>query len=240
MNRPVVLLASLLVASLALGQDNNILSSYRVLPKPGKDADLRKALTAHAAKYHKGDWRWRVLQVASGPEEGAYQMNEGPASWTALEGRKDISDEHTRDYETTVLPLVEKTFPASYSRYEGDLSTSPYAGKFKKVLIRHLYLKPGKGPQFRNDLVTWKKVFEKTGRSVTVWSSFFSGQPRFDVAQRLAQGWADLEHMDPQQLQKAFTEVGGEGALGVHAPSVADRRWCRKRFRGRAGRMPAP
>jgi hypothetical protein len=214
MKRVFLLLVTFLVASMmiAQAQENTVLNSYRVIPKPGKDRELKKALTDHAAKYHKGDWKWRVFQILSGPDEGAYQMNEGLTSWTTLEGRKDISDEHTRDYETTVLPLIDKTLPASFSRYEGDLSTSQYAGKFKKVLIRHYYLKPGKMTQFKTTLATWKKVYEKTNKNVTVWSSFFSDQPQITIAFRLAEGWADIDHVPANEFATTYDQLYGAGA----------------------------
>lgn len=214
MKRIAVLLAFCIAVSLALSQaqDKAILSSYRIFPKPGKDTDLKKALAAHAAKYHKGDWKWRVFSVVSGPDEGSYQVNEGPASWTALEGRKDISDEHTRDYETTVLPLIEKTLPTLYTRYQKELSSDSVAGTFKKVLLRHFYMKPGKGVRFMNTLPTWKQVWEKMGLKVTVWSSFYSGQPQYVVASRLRQGWTELENIKPSMFRETYDQIAGAGA----------------------------
>ena len=228
MNRFGLFLASFLLAFVALAQpqDNTILSTYRIMPKPGKDAELKKALTNHAAKYHKGDWRWRVFQVSSGADEGSYQLNEGPASWTALEGRKNISDEHDRDYITNVQPLIDKTLPASYYHFESDYSTDQVSGKFKKVLLRYFYMKPGKGPEFRDVLASWKKAFEKLGWKVTVWSSFFSGQPHFNVAFRLPGGWTDLEQMHGKDFARAFDEINGAGAYAKQlagASQIIDR-----------------
>jgi hypothetical protein len=214
MKRFAVLLAFCIAASLALSQaqDKAILSTFRVFPKPGKDADLKKALAAHAAKYHKGDWRWRVFLVVSGPDEGSYQINEGPASWTALEGRKDISDEHTRDYETTVLPLTEKALPNAYMRFQKDLSTDSAGGTFKKVLLRHYFPKPGKGVRFMNTVATWKQAWEKMGLKVTVWTSFYSGQPQIVTGFRLRQGWIELENIKPTMFREAFDQIAGVGA----------------------------
>jgi hypothetical protein len=81
---------------------------------PGKDEALKKAITEHAAKYHTVNWKWRVFLVLSGPDEGSFQINEGPNSWTTLEVRKEISDEHMRDCEKNVLPLVEHRVPEAY------------------------------------------------------------------------------------------------------------------------------
>jgi hypothetical protein len=200
--------------SMAIAQtpERNVMSSYRVVPMPGKDAQLRKALMDHAAKYHSGAWRWRIFQVLSGPDEGSYQINEGVNSWTELEGRKEISEEHQRDYERTVLPLTEKTLPAAYLTYQKDFSSDSAGGPLKKALLRHYYLKPGKGGRVAGYLANWKKVYEKLGMKVGVWGSFFSGQPQFVTSFRLANGWADLEKPWGKLTREGYDEVVGTGA----------------------------
>jgi hypothetical protein len=201
-----------LSVSLSQAQDKTTLSSYRITAKPGKDSALRKAITDHAAKYHTGNWKWRVFSVLSGPDEGAYLINEGPNSWTVLEGRKDISDEHLRDYETTVLPLVERTVPESYFIYQRALSSDSAVGPLKKALLRRFFPKPGKGVRLSNYLATWKKVYDKLGLKVVVWSSFFSGEPQWVVAARLPGGWTELEKPRMQEMREAFDGFEGAGA----------------------------
>ncbi len=214
MKRSILIILLFVVISSAGAQipERNVLSSYRVIPMPGKDAQLRKALFDHAAKYHAGPWKWRVFQVLSGPEEGAYMINEGVNSWTELEGRKDISEEHQRDYERTVLPLSEKTLPSSYLTYQKDYSTDSAAGPLKKALIRHFYLKPGKGGRLTSHLALWKQAYQKLGLKIGVWTSFFSGQPQIVVAFRLPNGWADLEKPWGKLSREAYEEVAGTGA----------------------------
>jgi hypothetical protein len=214
MKRSVVVMLSAILLSVALSQaqDKATLSTYRILPKSGKDAALKKAIAAHAAKYHTGNWKWRVFMVLSGPDEGAYMINEGPNSWTDLENRKDISDEHTRDYETNVLPLVERTVPESYFIYQKELSSDAVGGPMKKALLRSFYTKPGKAARFKEYLKTWKQVWEKMGRKVTVWSSFYSGEPRIVVAGRLTDGWINLEESRSKEAIAAFDELAGTGA----------------------------
>ncbi len=214
MKQKVLLLACLILlsASLSQAQDKATLSSHRILPLPGKDAALKKAITDHAAKYHTGNWKWRVFSILSGPDEGGYMINEGPNSWTDLEGRKDISAEHTRDYETTILPLVEKSVAASYLVYQRELSSDSAVGPFKKALLRHYYLKPGKAGRLRSYLSTWKQVWEKVGQKTAVWTSFFSGEPQMVVAYRLPKGWIDLEQPMSKKMRETYDVVAGEGA----------------------------
>lgn len=207
-------MALFIVMSFALSQaqDKSTLSSHRIFAKPGKEKALEKAIAAHAAKYHTGNWKWRVFTVLSGTDEGAFMINEGPNSWTTLEGRKDISDEHQRDYETSVLPLVEKSAPESYLIYQRQISTDSAVGPFKKALLRHIYPKPGKGARLMNYMTTWKKVWEKLGLKVTAWASFYSGEPRLVIATRLPQGWIDLEQSRGKEMRDAFDEFEGTGS----------------------------
>jgi hypothetical protein len=214
MKKSIGLLIFFLVLSLGLSQaqDKATLTSYRVMAKPGQEAALKKAITDHAAKFHTGNWKWRVFMVLSGPDEGAYQINEGPNSWTALEGRKDISDEHTRDYETNILPLVDRNTPNTYLTFQRELSTDSAVGPMKKALLRHIYPKPGKGARIYTYLSTWKKVWEKLGLKVVVWSSFYSGEPQYVVSYRLPQGFIDLEQPMGNKMREGYDEVAGTGS----------------------------
>jgi hypothetical protein len=210
----VLFLALCLILSLATSQaqEKATMTSDRVMPKPGKDAALRKALADHVAKYHTGNWKWRVFSILSGPDAGAYMLNEGPNTWTTLENRKEISDEHTRDYESNVVPLVESNSPALFLVFQKELSCDSSGGKFTKALLRHIYPKPGKGPRIVEYLKTWKAVWQKLGMQVVVWSSFYSGEPQLVVSYRLPQGFVDLEQSKTKALREGFDEVAGPGA----------------------------
>ena len=187
------------------------LSSYRVSAKDGHNTALKAAITAHAQKFHTGNWKWRVSEVLTGPDSGAYLIVEGPNSWTDLEGRGDLGPEHMKDYETNITPHVEKTSPEVYATYQEDVSTV-VAGAFSpnKTLIRRVYPKPGCGPQVYEALKTWKKVWEKRGSNVGVWSTFYSGEPSYLIVNRLKNGWKDLDE-DIISIRKAADEVGGPG-----------------------------
>jgi len=205
-------LSGLLCFTVLHAQEKSTLSTYRVSPKPGKDSALKKALAEHVAKFHTGDWKWRVFSVISGSDEGSYQMNEGPNSWTTLEGRKDISEEHQRDYETNVMPLVEKSIPHAYLLLRREFSTDSVSNTFKKALLRNFYPKPGRGVRFMETLGTWKKVWEKLGMKVTVWSSFYSGEPRWVIAVRLQKGFVDLEQPMGKAIADTYDVIAGPGA----------------------------
>jgi hypothetical protein len=205
-------LAILVSCTLSQAQNRATLTTYRVFPKSGKDSALKKAIADHVAKYHTGNWKWRVFSVVSGADEGSYQLNEGPNSWTELEGRKDISDEHQRDYENTILPLTEKSTPTAYLILRKEFSTDSVANTFKKALLRSVYPKPGRGVRIAATLPIWKKVWEKLGMKVTVWTTFFSGEPRWVFATRLVKGWVEVEQPMGKAISDAYDEMAGTGA----------------------------
>jgi hypothetical protein len=210
----MLVLAGLLFCMVLQAQEKSTLSTYRVSPKPGKDLALKKAIADHVAKYHTGNWKWRVFKILSGPDEGSYQMNEGPNTWTTVEGRQDISEEHMRDYETNITPLVEKSTPHAYLILRREFSTDSVSNTFKKALLRHFYPRPGRGLRLMEALANWKKVWDKLGLKVTVWSSFYSGEPRWVIATRLQKGFVDLEQPMAKVLATTYDEIAGLGAYG--------------------------
>jgi hypothetical protein len=217
-----LVLVGFLSCAVLQAQEKTTLSTYRVTPKPGKDAALKKAITEHVTKYHTGNWKWRVYSVISGQDEGSYQLNEGPNSWTSLEGRAELSDEHQRDYESNIVPLLEKSTPQSYLVLRREFCTDSVSNTFKKALLRHYYPKPGRGIRFAATLGTMKKVWEKLGLSVTVWTSFYSGEPRWVIASRLKNGFVDLEQPMGKKFAEAYDEIAGVGAYGRYLDDLAD------------------
>ncbi len=186
------------------------INSYRVFAKDGHDTALKAAIAAHAQKFHTGNWKWRVSEVLSGPDQGSYMILEGPNSWTDLDGRGDLGPEHMKDYETNITPHVEKSTPEQYATYQADGSTVAAGAYSTKTLIRRAFLKPGRGPQAFESMKSWKKVWEKRGVNVAVWSSFYSGEPCIIIAGRLKNGWKDLDE-DIISTRKAADEVLGPG-----------------------------
>ncbi|MDB6168953.1 MAG: hypothetical protein JWM88_1817 [Verrucomicrobia bacterium] len=193
------------------GPEKGTLSNYRVWAKDGHQDALKSALAAHAAKFHTGAWKWRVYEVLTGPDGGAYMITEGPNSWTELEGRGDLGADHMKDYEANVAIHVRKSTSDSYMTYERAGSTVE-GGAFStnKVLLRHMYFKPGRAAQTMASLRAWKQIFAKSEVNVAVWRSFFSGEGRFTVASRLKKGFVDLDD-ESINFRKAGDELFGPG-----------------------------
>jgi hypothetical protein len=198
-----------------------VLSSYRVMAKPGHAKQLEAALAAHARKYHKGDRAWRVGEVMSGPDSSMYHITEGPTSWTSIDGRGDLGAEHTKDYETTVMPHVEKSTPDSYLTYQTALSTTDATKWTNKVAIQHLVVKPGRSGAMIDSLKKWKAIYEKLGMTVAVWRTSWSGETTYGVVFRLKNGLKEFDEPTPA-FRKTADELFGAGEYDRLQQSVGD------------------
>jgi hypothetical protein len=187
-----------------------VLSSYRVMPKPGHAKQLEAALAAHARKYHKGDQAWRVGTIMSGPESGMYHITEGPTSWKSIDSRGDLGAEHMKDYETTVSPHVEKSTPDLYLTYQTSLSTTDATKWTNKVGIQHLVVKPGRGGPASDGLRKWKAIYEKLGMTVAVWRTSWSGESSYALVFRLKDGFRTFDEPTPA-FRKTADELFGAG-----------------------------
>jgi hypothetical protein len=217
MKKLTCLLLALSLPLAALAQDTKkaatkpvVLSSYRVEPKPGHAKQLEAALAAHARKYHKGDRSWRVGEVMSGPDSGMYHITEGPTTWTSIDARGDLGAEHTKDYETSVLPHVEKSTPDTYATYQTSLSTTDATKWTNKVGITRLVVKPGQGGPANEALKKWKAIYEKLGLTVAVWRTSWSGETTYAVVFRLKNGLKDFDEPTPE-FRKACDDLFGAG-----------------------------
>src|SRR6476620_11059120 len=133
----------LLLPLFGISQTKTVLTSNRLFAKNDKGDEFEKALSAHAKKYHTGDVAWRVWSIESGPDAGGYMVTEGPSTWAVLDGRGDISTEHTADWAKNVLPLTDGRGQSGYYDFQADLSTVQLTDYADKILINHMTAKPG-------------------------------------------------------------------------------------------------
>ncbi|MFI5131463.1 MAG: hypothetical protein ACHQFX_15785 [Chitinophagales bacterium] len=223
-----IFLLCMLVPLLGISQNKTVVSTFRVTPKPDKIAAFQKALAAHAQKYHKGDWKWRVFEVQSGPEYGAFHVTEGPNSWAGMDGRGDISKEHQMDWDNNVSPLTTGNGGASYSEFNADMSTVQLTDYADKIVIGHLFPKPGMIVKMTDMLKKLKKVWEAGNESVAVYNAVHSGDPQIATVTRLKGGLKDLDPSSSKTTGERYNAIYGAGAwdswLADYANCV-EKRW---------------
>ena len=119
-----IFLLFLLIPLFGISQTKTILTTSRHFCKPDKVMEFEKALAAHAQKYHKGDWRWRVWSIESGPDAGGYMVTEGPSDWATLDGRGELSAEHKTDWNKNVMPLTTSQGSSGYYAFQSVMCSA--------------------------------------------------------------------------------------------------------------------
>ena len=223
-----LLLLLLLTPLLSISQTKTVLNASRYFCKPDKTQAFEKALAAHAQKFHTGDWHWRVWSIESGPDAGGYMVTEGPSDWATMDGRGEISAEHTADWAMNVSPLITSQYSSSYYEFETDLSTVQMTDYADKIMINHMTAKPGKINAVNELIKKLKKVWEAGQESVAVYSLTASGDPGYITVTRLKNGLKELAKGYRKPLMERYNEVYGaglwEGWLKDYADAV-EKRW---------------
>jgi len=209
-------------------QNKNVITSTRVFAKPDKVTEFKAALAAHAQKYHTGDWKWRVWSIESGPDAGGYMITEGPNSWDRMDGREDISAEHTADWEKNVSPLTEGQGSQSFYEFVEDLGTVQITDYANKILIQHLIAKPGKLPAIVEMIKKMKNVWQAGNEFVAVYRAIASGDPGYITVTRLKQGLKEVADGFRKPLPERYNAANGDGAFDTFLKNFSDaveRRW---------------
>lgn len=195
-----------------LSQTKNVVSTNRVFPKADKVLEFEKALAAHAQKYHTGDWKWRVYEIASGPDAGGYQMTEGPTTWTAMDGRGNISTDHNNDWNRNVAVYLTDRGSESYAVYVDSLSTVALGDYSDKIIINHMQPKPGMIGSVNDLIKQLKKAWQAGNETVAVYSASMSGEPEYITVLRLKAGLKELEEGYRKPLAELYNTVNGAGS----------------------------
>jgi hypothetical protein len=227
------LLLFLLIPFLGISQTKNVVNSTRVFPKAGKIGEFEKALTAHAQKYHTGDWKWRVFEIQSGPDAGGFQITEGPLSWGTFNDRGNLGQAHTDDWNKNVSIFLTDRSEQTYAIYDDSLSTVALTNYSDKIIINHMYPKPGM-IRGATDLVRkMKKVWTDGNESVAVYTASVSGDPQIITVTRLKDGLKELadgyRKPMPERYDAAYGAGAWDGYLADYAKYV-DKRWSELLF----------
>jgi len=205
-----VFLLCLLIPVLGLSQTKDVVSANRVFPKIDKVLEFEKALTAHAQKYHTGDWKWRVFEIQSGPDFGGYHITEGPLSWDQIDTRGNLGTEHTADWNKTIAIYLTDRGSSVYSEFQEELSTVKLTDYSDKINITHIFPKPGWGPEVRASIKKFKKVWEDAGQSVAVYQSSSSGPAQYALVTRYKQGLKERATGFRKPIKERYEAANGE------------------------------
>ncbi|MHA4806931.1 hypothetical protein ACX0G9_02430 [Flavitalea flava] len=217
-----LLIIWLLLPLTGLSQVKNVVSAERYFPKMDKMLEFEKALSNHAQKYHTGDWKWRVLQIQSGPDAGGYQINEGPNSWDQIDKRGNLGVEHMNDWVKNVAPTLTERYSATYAEYQEELSTVQLTDYADKIAITHVFPKPGWGDKVEDLIKQIKKVWTSGNQSVAVYASSSSGPSQYLLVTRYKQGLMEREKGFRKPFKDRYETENGTGSYESYMQSIRD------------------
>ena len=223
----------LAIPFVAIAQEKTVVHVDRVFPKQDKVQAFEKALAAHAQKYHKGDYSWRVFTIETGPDAGGYHITEGPTTWDAADKRGDLGAAHMADWNTTIVPLLTDRSSSSYSVFRADLSSVALTDYSDKIAITHVFPKPGYQTEMEGAIGNLKKTWEASGQSVAVYESSSSGEPQWAIVTRYKQGLKERERNFRAPMKERYEKANGEGSWAKYQESLRtmiDRSWSELLF----------
>ena len=206
------LLFLILLPMLGFTQSKNVLSTFRVFPVPGKALEFKKALTAHIAKYHTTERKWRVFEVMSGPEAGAYLFIEGPQTWDEIEKSPKTTDAHTTDWDKTVEVFVSKTTNTDYLAFQEANSTVKQTDYVDNIILNHQVIATGMVEKAWNLMDKMKKVWVDGNESMAVYTAVASGEPTIVTSRRLKTGLKELDPSFSKPMAERYTAANGAGS----------------------------
>jgi hypothetical protein len=207
-----LVIAWLLLPLLGVGQMKNVVTVERYFPKIDKIAEFEKALMNHAQKYHNGDWKWRVLEIETGPDAGGYQINEGPNSWDQIDKRGNLGPEHMNDWNKNVAPFLTDKYSSSFAEYQEELSTVALTDFSDKVAVTHVFPKAGWGDKVEDQLKKIKKAWVAGNQSVAVYLAASSGPMQYMIATRYKQGLKEREKGFRKPFKERYEAENGAGS----------------------------
>lgn len=218
----MTLVVCLFLPSLSQAQSKNVVTAHRVFPKIDKVLEFENVVAAHAQKYHTGEVTWRIFEIKSGPDAGGYHITEGPTSWEALDTRGNLGDEHHKDWHKNVAMYLTDRQSVSFSVYEDTLSTIALGDFSTKINITHIYPKPGCDNQVRKIISNLRKVWQKNGVTVAVYTSSSSGPSQFTLVTRYKQGLKEKAQGFRPPFKGVYESIFGEDSLEAYFQSIRD------------------
>ncbi|MEX6690417.1 hypothetical protein QTN47_23095 [Danxiaibacter flavus] len=212
----------LLLAPAFVCAQKNVISVDRITPKADKIMEFEKAVSNHIQKYHTGNWKMHVFEVQTGQYAGAYDLIEGPNTWDDIDGRKDLSKEHTEDWMKNIAPLTSDRTFAAFGVYKPELSSGSPQDSATKIYLTHITAKPGKVTKVTDMIKTMKTMWDKDNQSVGVYQMMLSGEPGFTIAYRLKDGLKEMADGYRKPLPERFNAANGDGSFDKFLTDFAD------------------
>ena len=153
---------------------------------------------------------------------------EGPVSWDQLDSRGNLGTEHNNDWNRNVAVYLTDRVQESYSEYDDSLSTVPLGNYSDKIVINHMYPKPGMVVGTIDLVKKMKKVWTDGNETVAVYQVVSSGDPQITTVSRLKNGLKELADGYRKPMAERYNTAYGAGSWDAYLVDYAkyvDHRW---------------
>ena len=116
----------------------------------------------------------------------------------------------TTDWNKTIAIHLKDAGSSTYSVFQEELSTVQMTDYADKIEINHIVQKPGFGPELREGIKKFKKVWEASGQTVAVYQSSSSGQPQYAIVTRYKKGLKEKETGFLKPIKERYEAVNGD------------------------------
>ena len=218
----------LLMPFAAMSQNKNVVSAFRVFPKVDKASAFEKAFIAHVAKFHTGDWKWKVYEIQSGPDATGFHVIEGPLNWETFDKRADLGAAHTADWNNNVMPNTSERGTATFSEFQEDMSTVKLTDYADKIIINHLIPKPGMTTALDELVKKMKAAWTAGNESVAVYRAIASGDPQIVYVSRLKEGLKELDASFRKPMHERYAAANGANSWADFLKdyrNIVEKRW---------------
>lgn len=223
----------MLLPLFGMSQTQTVVNSSRYFPKADKVPEFEKGLTAHIAKYHSSEWKWRVYEIQTGPDAGGYMVAEGPKTWDEFDKRGNLGDEHTKDWNKNVAPYMTDKYESMYVVYREDLSTVPVGDFSDKITITHVFPKTTMSNAVQETIKKAKKGWASGNQTVAVYESVASGPFQYSLVFRLKDGLKELADGYRKPFKERYEAANGDGTYETfleHIRESSDNSWSEMLF----------
>lgn len=206
---------------LTVAQKPTVLSYTRYIPKNDKVIEFEQGLKDHAAKYHSKEWKWRVYTIQSGPDAGGYLVIEPTATWDAVDKRGTLGKEHMNHFYKNVLPYTTEKNSMGFLEFREDLSTVQQSDYTDKIVITHVFPKPGRSGSIESQAMLLKKVWAEAQQNIAAYEASASGEPQYAFVTRYKQGLKERERDFRKPMKERYDAVNGAGSFDKFNASIA-------------------
>lgn len=224
-----IFLLLMLAPLFAISQNQTVLFTERYFTKPDKVQEFEKALSAHIQKYHSSDWKWRVYEIQTGPDAGGYHIVEGPKSWDEFDKRGNLGADHMNDWNKNVAIYLSDKYSSGYSEFRENLSSAQLMAYTDKIIITHVFPKPGMGGEIESDIKKLKKAWDASNQTVAVYQSVASGPGQYALVSRLKDGLKELQMGYRKPMKERYDAANGEGTYDIflnHINKTSEGNWA--------------